>query len=802
MWELLARFILRRRVGILVVLALLTIFMGYNASKVKLQWDLPKLLPDNDSTLLAHKEFKKIYGEGGAAFLLALNENPLEDLELFNGWYQLSVDLEQIEGIDTVIAINRLFNVVKNTEEKKFELKPICTGPLSSQQELDSLRKVIHSLPFYKGKIYNDTNGVNIMGVALNIKIFNSPAREPLVDSVMNRIDRFEAEYNIDVVESGLPYIRTKTTHLIKSELRSFIVLAIVVTIIILLLFFRSLPPVAVSMLIVGMGVIWSIGMIALLGYEITILTSIIPPLTIVIGIPNSIYLINKYHSEYLIHRNKILSLSRIIQKIGKATLMTNTTTAIGFLAFVFTHSAVLVEFGVVASINIIVLFMLSIFLIPSIFSFLPPPKDKHTKHLEVKWMIKVVDFLVNTVSLRRNTVYIITGAFVVIGIIGVLKIQTTGNLVDDLPQDHGVVTDLRFFEKNFNGVMPFEINVDTKKSKGATKTSTLKRLEKLEKLIESYPQFSKPLSIVDGIKFVKQAYYGGNPKKYQLINSQERIFFKKYIDNTMGKNESNVLRSFVDSTGRYTRVTVQMMDVGTKQMDALIADLRPRVDSIFSPEKYQVDFTGTSVVYLSGTNYLVNNLFTSLFLAIIIIAVLMAILFSSVRMVLISIFTNMIPLLFTAAIMGYFGIAIKPSTILVFSIAFGISIDDTIHFLAKYRQELKTTNWNIKEAVLEAIRETGVSMIYTSIILFFGFSVFATSQFGGTKALGVLVSVTLFIAMLSNLVLLPSFLLTMDKRVTTKAFKEPFFEIYDEESDIDHSSLTIRENDPYITKP
>lgn len=802
MWELLARFILRRRVGILVVLALLTIFMGYNASKVKLQWDLPKLLPDNDSTLLAHKEFKKIYGEGGAAFLLALNENPLEDLELFNGWYQLSVDLEQIEGIDTVIAINRLFNVVKNTEEKKFELKPICTGPLSSQQELDSLRMVIHSLPFYKGKIYNDTNGVNIMGVALNIKIFNSPAREPLVDSVMNRIDRFEAEYNIDVVESGLPYIRTKTTHLIKSELRSFIVLAIVVTIIILLLFFRSLPPVAVSMLIVGMGVIWSIGMIALLGYEITILTSIIPPLTIVIGIPNSIYLINKYHSEYLIHRNKILSLSRIIQKIGKATLMTNTTTAIGFLAFVFTHSAVLVEFGVVASINIIVLFMLSIFLIPSIFSFLPPPKDKHTKHLEVKWMIKVVDFLVNTVSLRRNTVYIITGAFVVIGIIGVLKIQTTGNLVDDLPQDHGVVTDLRFFEKNFNGVMPFEINVDTKKSKGATKTSTLKRLEKLEKLIESYPQFSKPLSIVDGIKFVKQAYYGGNPKKYQLINSQERIFFKKYIDNTMGKNESNVLRSFVDSTGRYTRVTVQMMDVGTKQMDALIADLRPRVDSIFSPEKYQVDFTGTSVVYLSGTNYLVNNLFTSLFLAIIIIAVLMAILFSSVRMVLISIFTNMIPLLFTAAIMGYFGIAIKPSTILVFSIAFGISIDDTIHFLAKYRQELKTTNWNIKEAVLEAIRETGVSMIYTSIILFFGFSVFATSQFGGTKALGVLVSVTLFIAMLSNLVLLPSFLLTMDKRVTTKAFKEPFFEIYDEESDIDHSSLTIRENDPYITKP
>lgn len=793
MWELLARFILRQRIAVLAVIAVLTVYMGFKGQDVRLQWDLPKLLPDNDSTLITHQKFKERYGEGQAAFLFAIEKSPLEDLTLFNNWYQLGQDLDNLKGIDTVIAINRLFNLVKNKEEQKFELRKIVDGPLKNQQELDSVKVLVESLPFYKGRIYNDSSKVSVMAVALNLTVFNSSNREPLVASVLERVQQFEKENDIVLRKSGLPYIRTKTTHLVKAELKQFVGYVIVVTVIILLLFFRSLPPVLVSMLIVGMGVIWSMGVMAILDYEITILTSIIPPLIIVIGIPNSIYLINKYHAEFMKHGNKILGLKRIIQKIGSAALMTNTTTAIGFLAFIFTHSAVLVEFGIVASINIVVLFILSIFLVPSILSFLPSPKAGHTKHLDIKWVKKSVEVLVNLVTRHRPIIYAVTVFLIIISGYGLSLMQTTGNLVDDLPKENIVVRDLRFFEKSFDGVMPFEISIDTKKRKGVTKTSTLKRIEKLEKLIEEYPEFSHPTSIVDAIKYVRQAYYNGNPERYTLINNNEKIFFQKYMKNTSGN--SNALKTFIDSTERYTRVTVQMKDIGTKQMDAVIADLTPKVNKIFPPEKYEVEFTGTSVVYLSGTNYLVNNLFTSLLLAIGIISMLMAVLFKSIRMVAISILTNLIPLLFTAAMMGYFGIAIKPSTILIFSIAFGIAIDDTIHFLAKYRQELKNHNWNIKDAVVESIREIGVSMIYTSIILFFGFSVFSTSQFGGTQALGILVSITLLIAMLANLVLLPAFLLTMDKAITTKAFKEPFLEIYDEEDDQDYDHLIIKTN-------
>ena len=198
-----------------------------------------------------------------------------------------------------------------------------------------------------------------------------------------------------------------------------------------------------------------------------------------------------------------------------------------------------------------------------------------------------------------------------------------------------------------------------------------------------------------------------------------------------------------------------------------------------------QSSITGSGIVYTKGTNYLVKNLFISLMIAVCVISILMSFLFKSWRMVIVSMVPNLFPLIITSAIMGYVGIPIKPSTILVFSIAFGISIDDTIHFLAKYRQELISNHGNIRKSAIVAIKETGVSMIYTSIILFFGFSIFIASKFGGTQALGILVSVTLFIAMLANLVLLPSLLLTLEKMLTTKAFRESKLEFLDNEDDI-----------------
>lgn len=793
MWAIAARIILRNRLAILIAVGLLTAFMGYKATQVQLHYKLAKLLPATDKTNIEYEEFKRVFGEDGNVLVIGIQDKNLYQLEKFNAWYDLSNAISEIDGVDEVLSVARIYNLVKNDSVKKFDFELIVQSRPQSQEEVDSIRDIIASLPFYDGLIYNKATGATLMAITLDKAKVNSKNREKLVGSIKSIADDFSMKHGISTHYSGLPYIRTVIMTMVSAELKMFVLLAAFISALIMFLFFRSFKVVLFSMLIVAIGVVWSLGTIALFDYKITILGGLIPPLIIVIGITNCIYLLNKYHQEFKSHGNKVKALSRVVQKIGSATFMTNATTAAGFAAFILTGADILKEFGIVASINIMLVFLLSILLIPIIFSYLPPPESRYTKHLDNRRVRSSIEKVVNIVNNYRKEVYIVTGILLIAGVVGLMQIKTTGNLVDDLPKNDPVYVDLKFFEKNFGGVMPFEIVIDTKKKRGVMKLSTLKKIDQLQTVLSTYSEFSRPVSLVEVIKFSKQAFYNGNKSKYSLPNQQEKNFILPYASKEM--KERNLLHSFIDSTKQRTRVSIQMADIGTIEMQKIKDELRPRIDSIFSPDKYNVTITGNSVVFLRGTDFLVKNLFTSLILAILVISVFMALMFYSFRMVVVSLIPNLIPLLLTAAIMGYFGISIKPSTVLVFSIAFGISVDTTIHFLAKFRQELKVMKGDIKNSVNAALREVGVSMIYTSIVLLFGFGIFIASDFGGTIALGLLVSITLLLAVLANLLFLPSLLLTLDKSITTKAFKEPLIEIFDEEEDIELENLKILSN-------
>jgi predicted RND superfamily exporter protein len=802
MWFKFSRIILRNRLLILVVLGLITVFLGYRTQFVKMSYHLAQMLPKSDNAYIEYQDFKNTFGKDRSIVVVGINNDDLFQLDNFNAWYDLTHNIKNLKvnykdsvvnGVTEALSVANAYILIKNKEKKKFDFEQIIKQKPTTQREVDSLKTVLEDLPFYDGFLHVDSFSTTLIAITLDTNVLDSKYRNGLFEKIDAEVLKFHENTGIEIHKSGLPYIRANSTTKVKDEIVTFLALSIFITSLILYLFFRSFKATLYSMLVVSVGVVWSVGIQSLFGYEITILTGLIPPLIIVIGIPNCIFLLNKYHSEFKNHGNQIKALSRVIQKIGNAIFLTNTTTALGFATFIFTKSAILIEFGILAAIDIIMVFVLSILIIPIVFSFLKAPKKRHTKHLENKLMIKIVDFLEYLVKFHRKAIYIVTVIVVALSIYGVTKITTTGNIIDDLPKDDPIVKDLKFFEKKFNGVMPFEVVVDTKKKNGvfADNGKTLYKIQKLQRVLAEYKEFSKPLSIAEAIKFSYQSYKKGNPKFYILPSATELKKLKKYVKNDSRKNSFS---SFIDKENQITRISFQMADIGTKEMDILLSEIQPKVDSIFSPKEYNVSFTGTSVMFLKGTDYLVENLFTSLTLAIILIASLMSILFSSVRMVLVSLIPNLLPLLTTAGLMGFFGIPIKPSTILIFSIAFGISVDDTIHFLAKYRQELKQQKWNIKEAVHLAHRETGISMIYTSIILFFGFGVFTVSSFGGTVALGILVSVTLLFAMLADLVLLPSLLLSLDKALTTKAFKkEPLIEIFDEEEDIDLDELEVK---------
>jgi predicted RND superfamily exporter protein len=573
----------------------------------------------------------------------------------------------------------------------------------------------------------------------------------------------------------------------------------VLVVALLLQLFFRSWRVVFVSITVVAVGVVWAMGSIGLLGYRLTSVMAIIPPLIIVIGIPNCIFLINKFHHEFAHHRNRVKALTRVVYKVGKASFMTNATTAVGFATFVLTYSDVLKQFGLIASVNIMAVFVLSLLLVPILFSFQGEPTDRHLAHLDRRWVDRSTERLVHIVQYQRPMVYAVTSVVVVVGLIGISRLRNETHVVDDLPSDARIMQDLRFFESRFNGVMPLEVMVDTRKKGQVLKDVNLKRIAELQDSLATHPELSRSLSIADAVKFTKQAFYGGDPARYELLRGNEKTFILPYLESAQDKGD--LARGFIDEERRSTRITVQVADVGTARMDVLMDRLRAQVDSIFDPARYEVVLTGTSVVFLEGSKYMVSNLLISLAMAVVLIAALMAILFNSFRMVLVSLVPNLVPLITTAGLMGFLGVAIKPSTLLVFSIAFGIAVDDAIHYLSKYRMELKATNHNIKRSVLLALREAGVSMMYTSIVLFMGFSLFIFSEFGGTQALGLLVSFTLLVAMFTNLIILPSLLLSFERVMTTRAFEEPLLDIFDEEQDIDLDELRV-EDPPTASRP
>ena len=782
-WPKTANIILRNRILILLLITGFTIFMGWQWQYMRFSSSQTNLLPDDHPVNIQYQDFLSKFGEEGNAVVFAIRDSALFEPTNFNRWNRLSKQLAAFPEVEFVISTDNLKELVKNNDKQEFEMLPLINGELKTKKEIDSITDhLFNDLPFYENLLFNKESKTIRTIVNLDKDIVNTTVRKDFILQDINTLVRnFEKETNLDVHISGMPYVRTMNSQNIIDEIGKFILAALGVTSLIFFFFFRSVRATFISMCVVIIGVMWAFGFLGLLQYEITVLTALIPPLIIVIGIPNCIFLINKYQQEVKKHGNQALSLQRVISKIGNATLMTNITTASGFATFIITDSTLLKEFGIVASINIIGIFILSLLIIPIVYSFMPLPKTKHLKHLNKKWIDAFVNWMERIVRHRRITVYIVSISLLVLSIIGIYQIRISGSPIEDMPKNAEFFHDIRFFEKEFKGIMPVEIVVDTKTPKGVLKPATLKRMNQLGEVIDEIPELSSPFSVVNLVKYSKQAFYNGIPKYYQLPTSQENTFImdvaRKSSDN------GNLLESFVDSTGQTARITTFMRDVNTSRMEEIEQRLLENITKIFPVERYNVYMTGSALLFLKGTKYLVKNLIMSLALAIALIALFMAYLFRSFRMIVISLIPNLLPLVITAGIMGFVGVPIKPSTILVFSIAFGISVDDTIHFLAKYRQELTANKWRIEKSVYNALRETGVSMFYTSIVLFFGFSVFVISNFGGTVALGSLVSATLLLAMLANLILLPSLLLSLEKSIANKqTLKKPQIDILPQE--------------------
>lgn len=832
MWAKLSHLFLRRRVIILVVMLLVTVLMGWQAkSKLELSYKYARVLPKDDPMYVNYEKFKARYGEDGNVMVIAFQDTNMFRLDVYQDWYDMTESIRKITGVQDVMSTARLYSLAENDSLEKLDVHQVVQHRPKTQAEVDSIRDVIYRLPFYEGLIIRKDSMVTTMVITVTQADLNTKNRLEIVKDIKKYTDVFSAKHKEEMHLSGMPWIRSEYMRKIGGESSMLLILSLVVTAFILFIFFRYFNAVFFSLIVVVIGLIWSLGTIALLDYKITVLTGLIPSLIVIIGIPNCIFLINKYQEELVAHGNKTKALARMVQKVGLSNFLANMTTSIGFGVFYFTNSSMLVEFGVVAAINVMTTYFIALILTPIIFSYLPAPKPKQMTHLSGKRINKILAWVDRLVHHRRKAIYLGISIATLISLLGFLKIKVNGYVVDDLPKNDPVYTDLKFFEKHFEGILPFEVAIEVKRAltpavkeeyrkKGLTPNpadfaidtlgpknifdhegDVIDRIDSLQRILAHREEFSKPVSIVEALKFSYQTLKNGNPKAYRMPhNLGDKQKIANYVNpnkdgGRMNSLQQQKLSSFLDTSYRFTRVSFQMADVGSDSAKRIVARIRPQVDSLFPKEYYKVDMTGHSLMFLSSFDYMLHHLFVSLLIAIVLILLLGMVLFRSVWIIVLSKIPCLIPLVMTAGIMGFLGIPFKSSTILIFSIAFGIASDGTIYILTEYRHQLrKLSAGNVSQAVSRTISETGLSMIYTNVILFFGFAIFLVSSFGGTVALGILLSITLLISLATNLVLLPCILLSLEKRTVTKAFmEEPLIEIYDEEEDIDAGKLTIQ---------
>lgn len=771
MWHSIAAFIIKFRIALLIILLASTGIMGYYALQVKISYEFTGAVPTDNPKYIEYQNFRKQFGEDGNLMVIGVQTKDFFAPAFFNDYAVLAKKIAGIQSVENVLSIPGAITLVKDTVTEK--LKVAAIAPELPIANVDSFKDIFLSLPFYKGFLYNPATQAYAMAVRIDKNVLNTKDRAGVINSIVALGNDFGKTHNIEMHYSGLPLIRTEMAVKVQSEMRLFLILSFVLTAVILVLFFRSFTAVLASMLVVAIGVIWSVGTIVLMGYKITLLTALIPPLVVVIGIPNCVYLLNRYHYEYYRNPNKMKSLLRMVDRMGIVTFFTNLTAAIGFGVFFFTKSVLLKEFGLVAGVNILALFFISLVFIPAFFSFLPPPNVKHTSYLESGWINKLLTNIANWVFGHRVWIYSFTIIICVFSVIGLMRLKNDAHIVDDLPQSDKVFVDLKFFEKNFKGVMPLEIVIDTRRKNGVISLDVLGKMDKLTGYLNEYAEIGRPLAITEGIKFANQAYFGGDSNSYEIPGDMiQASFIMPYLRTGKGDNNSmfnKLLHSFIDSTKQKARISVSMADIGSRRLPSLLDSIRPQVNSLFDSNKFTVTYTGTSITFLEGSKFIVHSLRDSLILAFLIIFGCMVALFRSWRILLISIVVNIVPLLITAGLMGWMGIRIKPSTVLVFSVALGITIDVTIRFLVNFKQELSRHDDSIADTVHRTIHDTGLSIIYTSLILIAGFGVFILSQFDGTKSLGYLTSMTLFLAMVTNLTLLPALLLWMDKVIEKK---------------------------------
>ncbi|PHX92754.1 MAG: hypothetical protein CK532_01490 [Flavobacteriales bacterium] len=780
MWDKIADFIIKKRTYFILAILVFTGIMGYFATKVEIDYQAQTIVPKNDPDFQGYLQFQKSFGDDNNKIVLGFTSLKVFNLAEFGHLFRFCEDLSKLQGVKQVLSPTHLLALKLDTGEK-FVLKPFIANFPRTQIDLDSLKIAFLNMRFYQGLLYNESTGSALVLLIVDKKTIDSKSRIRLMEDIKTRADGFEKEIHAEMHISGLPYVKTDIATTVRKEIILFTVIAFLLTALLLFLFFRSFKTLIIAIIFIAVGVITMFGLAALLEYKLTLISGTLPPLLVVVGVQNCIYLINKYHEEFRRLKDKNTALVRVISNVGIANFLINFTTAVGFGTFYFTKIQVLEQFGLLAFITINIIFIINIIGMPVLYSFISAPSDKQVNHLNNRNVGFFLDWIKFMVFNRRRRIYFFFLAITLLSAVFILRLRPLAFVVDDIPHNSKIYKDLGYFQDNFHGVLPYEIVIKAVDEGDIMNPVILEKVNRLQKALKRFPELSKPMSLIEVLSYANQVVNDNNPDFYRLPNAINLADIAARMPEEKIKKSSNFMHGLIDSSHSKLRVSYQIKDVGSDKFGIINQQIQGILEHHFPSQEYSTEITGTSPIFLKGVSYLLGSLRSATFWSLIIISLTMGFLFPSFRMVIIAIVPNIIPLLVTAGAMGYFDIPLKPSTILIFSIAFGITVDATIHFIICFRRELVKMNRSVREAIDHTIMEVGLSMLYSMVAICAGFLIFIFSDFQGTQAMGYLTGLTLFMGMTANLLLLPCFILSFEKYLNSKdELSEQVFEIPD----------------------
>ncbi len=534
-------------------------------------------------------------------------------------------------------------------------------------------------------------------------------------------------------------------------QIREFIVsssVSFVLVCLILFLLFRQKTLIIISLSTILLGLIIFMGIISILGRELNAISVLYPVIMLIVGTSDVIHIVTKYIDELKKGHSVEHSLDVTIRQIGLATLLTSLTTAVGFAALMTSRIQPVKDFGINSAFGVVLAYFVVITFTLALLTYLSVDKLKNqtTNPWWDRWMEKIYKL---TITKKRQ---IFIGSLILLGVFiyGISLVSTNYKIENNLPRKGRITTDFKFFEEHFSGFRPLEYAVLLKDGKSVFDHDVLTNINALDEKINSYPGIKSTQSINDIFKSLNMASHFNDPSYYTLPDSAalaNMIQVKDAIPSMM----QNVL---VSKSGTKTRISSRIIDEGADKVKAVGEEIEAWAKDNLDASLMSVRRTGTGFLIDKNAVYVRESLIYGLLLALGIISVLMVFLFRDIKMLFIALVPNLFPLLFAAALLGYLGIELEASISIVFAIVFGIAVDDSIHFLSKYK--LSKNNMSSEEAILVTFKETGKAITFTTLVLFFGFMVMLFSNQPASMTVGLLISITLLSAWLADLLILP----------------------------------------------